>query len=398
MANYFPREYEMDDINHDEDEWIDEEETSFSISHNEITSAAIDHSREQYSNIASEQEIELLQDELNDFYRKMTKDGYTPPSKRAEVKDFVKYEGEIRSKKYVNVKIQKKNGGFLALTSILKQKNGSDLIKNIFNLENVTAAKHRSNINLFRTKGTISDLEDRLAKNADPIEISTLVGETDTLVKTVYSEREYAAFDKYMQGLDGELKLNILKLKEIEKEIDDVKKKPDHAEKLKQLLEERDVRLEAIRHNKTALGSQLTNVKHTIEKMIYEDTKLSDRLKRLFKEQGITIVSVLTAIGMTISTLVVSLTGGSSSVPNPTPPKGDAVTEWIRKRLNELAKGLLWLAGKAAAALPGVIASIVSWLLKTASSAVGWLAEHVWITITAAGMALTTLIIKQVKS
>jgi len=36
------------------------------------------------------------------------------------------------------------------------------------------------------------------------------------------------------------------------------------------------------------------------------------------------------------------------------------------------------LAGKVAAALPGVIGAIVSWLLKTAGSVAVWLAEHLW--------------------
>jgi len=36
------------------------------------------------------------------------------------------------------------------------------------------------------------------------------------------------------------------------------------------------------------------------------------------------------------------------------------------------------LAGKAAAALPGVIGAIVSWLLKAAGSVAVWLAENLW--------------------
>jgi len=36
------------------------------------------------------------------------------------------------------------------------------------------------------------------------------------------------------------------------------------------------------------------------------------------------------------------------------------------------------LAGKAAAALPGIIGAIVSWFLTTVSSVAVWLAEHLW--------------------
>ena len=75
---------------------------------------------------------------------------------------------------------------------------------------------------------------------------------------------------------------------------------------------------------------------------------------------------------MTISTIVLALTGGSGggAVPAPTPPqfpqppgKGGA-RKWIKKHLQSLGRILAKLAGKAAAALPGIIGSIVSWLLS----------------------------------
>jgi len=60
-----------------------------------------------------------------------------------------------------------------------------------------------------------------------------------------------------------------------------------------------------------------------------------------------------------------------------------------KKQLKILAS---WLAGKAAAALPGVIGAIVSWLLKTAGSVAVWLAGNLWalavVLITAAAVHL----------
>ena len=89
----------------------------------------------------------------------------------------------------------------------------------------------------------------------------------------------------------------------------------------------------------------------------------------LFREQGITIASILTAVGMAVSTLVLALTGGVGSVPAPAPSskpsdKGN-FKEWVKKHLQALGRALANLAGKAAAALPGIIGSIVSWLLNT---------------------------------
>ena len=73
----------------------------------------------------------------------------------------------------------------------------------------------------------------------------------------------------------------------------------------------------------------------------------------LFREQGITIASILTAIGMAISNLVLAVTGGGSApVPSPAPKPSDkdGVKEWIKKHLQALGRALANLAGKAAAA------------------------------------------------
>ena len=51
---------------------------------------------------------------------------------------------------------------------------------------------------------------------------------------------------------------------------------------------------------------------------------------------------------------------------------------WSKKHLKTLAGWLKALAGKAAAALPGVIGAVVSWLLKIAASGAVWLVGHLW--------------------
>ena len=43
------------------------------------------------------------------------------------------------------------------------------------------------------------------------------------------------------------------------------------------------------------------------------------------------------------------------------------------------------MAGKAAAALPGIIGSIVSWLINFLSKAVGFVAENTWALFIAVG-------------
>ena len=72
---------------------------------------------------------------------------------------------------------------------------------------------------------------------------------------------------------------------------------------------EQEARLEVLSQNKKELRSQVSRIKETIAKILDSDTSLAKKLKTLFREQGITIAAILTAIGMIILTIVVSLTG-----------------------------------------------------------------------------------------
>ena len=61
-----------------------------------------------------------------------------------------------------------------------------------------------------------------------------------------------------------------------------------------------------------------------------------------------------------------------------------AITNAFKAMGKQLANGLKTLGAKAAAALPGLIGSIVSFLFKTAGQAIGFLAAHTWLLIFAA--------------
>lgn len=145
------------------------------------------------------------------------------------------------------------------------------------------------------------------------------------------------------------------------------------------LIEEKNTHLQMIRALRVQSQNQLTHIRESITHFLKDDTKLGERLRNLFREQGVTIVSILTAIGMVISTFVLAITGGG--VVTPPPPAGAdkaGIKVWVKQRLQDLGRLLAKLAEKAAAALPGIIGSIVSWLLSTAQKAVGWLAENLW--------------------
>ena len=78
---------------------------------------------------------------------------------------------------------------------------------------------------------------------------------------------------------------------------------------------ERQARLEALSRNRATLRSKINRIRETFWRLLHEDTTLVECIRTLFREQGITIASILTAIGMAISTLVLVLTGGGESAP-----------------------------------------------------------------------------------
>ena len=218
--------------------------------------------------------------------------------------------------------------------------------------------------------------------------------------------RDLRGLDAALQRTRGELVNNLARLTELDKNIASERNKltdlrddePDSRRRittrLNGLLDERAARLEAISTNREALRSQISRVRETIHRVLNEDTTLGERLRTLFREQGITIVSILTAIEMAISTLVLALTGGvSSGMPAPTPTltpsDKDGLREWAKKKLEDLGRLLARLAGKAAAALPGIIGSVVSWLLNTLGKTATWLAGNLWAMLLAiAGLLL----------
>ena len=75
-----------------------------------------------------------------------------------------------------------------------------------------------------------------------------------------------------------------------------------------------------------------------------ETGTFGERIWTLFKEQGITIVSILTAIGMAIGVLVEALLGGPSTSSTPTSEsittsdKKSGAREWIKNKLKALSQ------------------------------------------------------------
>ena len=158
------------------------------------------------------------------------------------------------------------------------------------------------------------------------------------------------------------------------------------------------VRQETTDPLKGRLKSQITSFKEAIAKVLDKDTSLAEKIQTLFREQGITIASILTTIGMAIGILVEALLpGGAGAVAlgDGEPPLKDeaGLKEWIRNKLKALTSLLGRLGTKATEALPGIIGGIISWILNRAKDVVGWVLKNLWALVVGIGGLIYTYMI-----
>ena len=159
-------------------------------------------------------------------------------------------------------------------------------------------------------------------------------------------------------------------------------------------------RKESIDLLKGRLKNQITSFKETIAKVLDKDTSLGEKIRTLFREQGIMIASILTAIGMAIGVLVEALLPGggagaaaASGGGGPPPKDEKGLKEWVRNKLIALASLLGKLGMKAAEALPGIIGGIISWILNRAKDVVGWVSQNLWALVVGIGGLIYTYMV-----
>ena len=363
---------------------------------------------------------------MDDYYNAAAEAGLTPSLGRDPGK-FELVDGQIRLKAYPNLDLVNKRSGRPLALSTLASRGGTKAIREDLgfadwaakksslpaqavealqttNLELGEAAAAVDSVELEDLGQTVTEVSDAIQRMETALTDTQIDEVLGTLDDPPLTLREIRGLDKALQTIRGELTNNLAKLTELDDHIALEKRKLDEAdaggvdelirrriaEHLRDLQDERSARLEAASASKDALRSQISRIRETIGRVLNEDTTLAERVRTLFREQGVTLVSILTAIGMAISTLVLALTGGGGGTvtpPSPPPAPSDkgGLREWVKKHLKSLGRLLARSAGKAAAALPGIIGSIVSWLLGTLGKAAGWLAEHVWALAVAAG-------------
>ena len=141
---------------------------------------------------------------------------------------------------------------------------------------------------------------------------------------TDFDMREFLGIDKALQSIQGELWNNTSKLTEINKSIkrdtkklEEVENDPPYSDEQRQLYRDRldelntekQSRLEILSQNWKYLQRQIARIEQNLEKVLDKDTFSAGGICTLFREQGITIFLVLTALSMTIATIVLGIPG-----------------------------------------------------------------------------------------
>ena len=223
--------------------------------------------------------------------------------------------------------------------------------------------------------------------------------------------RELEGLDKQLRTIKGSLKIAIAKRVDLKDRTEHEERKlsevqdPTYSDDQRNMIEDRIKRLrdELNERNKETdilkgeASKQINQIKESITKFLHKEMgTLGERIRTLFKEQGITIVSILTAIGMAIGVLIEALSGSptvsttTSGSTNGGDRKGGGAREWIKNKFKALSQLLGKLADKALASLPGIIGSIISWILNRAKEVIGWLSQNLWALITGVGVLIYT--------
>ena len=242
---------------------------------------------------------------------------------------------------------------------------------------------NREEINTFLTEQEqlkrLSDVYEHLVSKRDEkeIELKNLKSKGDRTVSFVNPAYE---------GEEGEALLPVSE------------EDADRARELEAEIKEFDT---AIVEQDAKVRNSLQHLRQSLENFIDSDSTLGNRVRALFRREGVTIASLLTAIGMTIVAVVEGIVlatksaistvtpapkpkppGPKPDVPDtpieppkpPEPPKPKTWTDWFKDQLQKISNLLLKLGDKALIALPGIIGAVVNFILKSAGAVAGFLA------------------------
>jgi len=237
----------------------------------------------------------------------------------------------------------------------------------------------------FYTQSRIEAVKEQHGDNASDSELRRLERE-----KRNYS-REAKKNEKNLEDLEKKAKENEEKISRKKARVDEIVKEKNQTEeqlyKTKGLdeLKEREVELrlkntedQAIIDATDTSPSERQDAEARVEERNEELARLQtqiaereeamplrERIKEIFKKHGVTVTAIVIAAGVTIGTVVSSITKGLKAAGKAT------------------ANGLKQIGAKLGSLLPGLIGQVAHFLFNTASKAVGFLTEHTWLIILA---------------
>ena len=372
-----------------------------------------DRGEQQTSFRGESQRTKLMKDYVRDLYKRLLENiGETPELFHY---DYFKFEdGELYyrgSRKPLTTEGKLKSVGMLADIS---DKNRLRILGFNIPVGRITA---RQAVMLNKAAEELPSESD--ITKADDIEFQEIVEKASGIIseiKDVQTDtedlfehllRELLGLDKQLRIIRGSLKVEVAKKVELGEHItkeqqkleefreypgvyDDAMKE-EITKQIDALNDELATRQDSIDLLKGRLKNQIMSFKETIAKVLDKDTSLGEKIRTLFREQGITIASILTAIRMAIGVLVEALLPGSGgAILGGTPPKDEkGLKEWVRNKL----KALTSLLGKAAKALPGIILGIISWILNREKYVVGWVSQNLWALVVGIGGLIYTYMV-----
>ena len=256
------------------------------------------------------------------------------------------------------VALTKQTGGFFAPKTLRDRFDGVNTMKNFLGTNRTPPALQGSLSAASKLKSELPmDLE---MESIPPMELLSLVEDIHVKTReasqnTSLDMQEFLGIDKALQSIQGEIINNTSKLTEINKRIkrdtkklEEVENDPTYTDEQRQLYRDRlddlntekQARLEILSQNRKDLQTQVARVRQIIKKVLDQNTSLAERIHTLFHEQGITIFSILTALSMTISMIVLAITGvfrgGGRGTGGSLPKEGGFLKKWLDRLANAL--------------------------------------------------------------
>ena len=287
---------------------------------------------------------DLLQSSIDDYYAALVKQEGEPQLGR-DPSNFELVNGELRLKAYPNVKIiNSRTGGPLALRTVYARSGGPDIIRGGSGLGFVdwqyAAVRRRlpspiqaqfekivadANKTGETDDDSLKEFIDRVIREVDDVPgafpTDTAAQTTETLPPDLLPLREIQGLSESLKTIRGTKAVQESKKVSLQQLIEGYREdleRPGTTERSDQIereIQKAEDQLRATEDSIDALNqesrSQVSQIRDSLLRVLDKNTTLAERVRTLFREQGVTIVSILTAIGMTISTLVLALTGGA---------------------------------------------------------------------------------------